>query len=172
MPVIIVMFLYILLLIEIVQIMKDLDLSNTDLRGKYNKTFQEVVRYCNILLENIDGNTKEEILLDTLDVFKSAQDEKIPVQNIIGNSVEEYVEEICKNLPFKYRIKYLLDLFMYWAVLILVFNGIEFITNFDNDILSITSNLGTFLTSIGICFTVSRIFKLLINIIYIFNRTF
>ena len=141
---------------------KEIYLSYSDkLKGKYKKTFEQVEEYSNILLENVDSNTKNKILNNMLYTFIGAEKEKIDIDTVIDGSVESYCEEQCSNLPKRYKIKYVLDLFKYWAFVIFFFNGLEFIFNYNKDILSVKTSLGNFIASIFITLLVARIYKLI-----------
>lgn len=131
------------------------------LRGKYKKKYEQVEEYSNILLENVDSKTKNKIMNKVLEEFMQAQEEKVHIDNITGENVEVYCEEVCSNLPIKYKMQYLFELFKYWAFVILMFDGLEFFFNYEKNILNIKSSLGNFLTSISICFLIARIYKLI-----------
>jgi len=133
----------------------------TKLKGKYKKTFEQVEEYSNILLENVDSKTKNKILNNMLYTFIGAEKEKIDIDTIIDGNVESYCEEQCSKLPLKYKVKYLLDLFKYWAIVIFFFNGLEFIFNYDRNLLNVKTSLGNFIASIFITLLVARIYKLI-----------
>ena len=110
--------------------MKENDLSYTEkLKGNYKKKFEEVEEYSNILLENVDNDTKNRILNNMLYTFIGAEKEIIDIDTVIGDSVEAYCEEQCSKLPRRYKVKYVLDLFKYWAFVIFFFNYYNLISN-------------------------------------------
>lgn len=142
--------------------MKENYLSYTEkLRGKYKKTFEQVEVYSNILLENVDSKTKNKILNNMLYTFIGAEQEKIDIDTVIDGSIESYCEEQCSKLPIRYKLKYLLELFKYWAFVVLMFDGLEFVLNYDKHILDVKTSLGNFLASIFISFFIAGIYKLI-----------
>ena len=77
------------------------------LEGEYREKFELADSYCEILLDGVDLNTKEEIMSSILDSFFSAQNENTSVQKVIGTDIAKFCENACSEIPFKYRIKHI-----------------------------------------------------------------
>lgn len=125
------------------------------LKGKYKKKYEEVESYCTLILENIDSEIKNEILEDIFELFEDAQNKQLSIDDIVGNDVEKFCTKACNNLPKKYKIKYIFQLFKYCALVILIFNCLDLAFNFNNNILSIKTDISCFIVPMFICSLIS-----------------
>lgn len=139
------------------------------LKGKYKKKYEEVESCCTILLENIDSEIRNDIMIDIFELFEDAQNKQLSVESIIGDDVEKFCTKACSNLPRKYKIKYIYQLFKYCSLVILIFNCLDLAFNFKNNILSIKTDVSCFVVPIFICSLIA-IFYTKINKKIIKNR--
>ena len=120
------------------------------LNGEYKNKFEQVDAYCNILLEDIDSNTSDEVMSNILDTFISAQNDNMPIERIIGNDITKFCEEACK-LPTKYKFKHMFEMFKNWSWILLVFGILECILEIrDKNFFDIKTNILKFLSSLFI----------------------
>ena len=98
------------------------------LNGEYKDNFEKVEAYCDVILD-FDINTREEILSYILDDFLNAQKDNIPIQKIIGNDIIKYCDNVCSDIPFKYRIKKYIKAIEYYSWIVLIFICIQIFNN-------------------------------------------
>ena len=134
-----------------------------NLKGWYKNKFDIVNNYCSILLEDVDDNTRNNIMFKIISDFLNAQDNKIPISNIIGDNIEDYCEKECgKNLPLKYKLKFQFDIFKYWAIALIVFNGSELILKYEkNNFFDIKTETISFFLTIVLCFMGGYIYRII-----------
>ena len=121
------------------------------LKGKYKKKYEEVDSYCTLLLDNIDSNIRNDIMMDIYELFEDAQNKQLSIDDIIGDDVEKFCTKACSNLPRKYKIKYIYQLFKYCSLVILIFNCLDLAFNYNNNILSIKTDISCFIVPMFIC---------------------
>ena len=69
------------------------------LTGEYKDTFKYIEMY--VSTENVDENTKNELLGSLMDTFLTAQNEGKPVKKITGRNLERFCKEFCSDFSFK-----------------------------------------------------------------------
>lgn len=89
------------------------------LKGEYKEAFDKVEIYAN--LRNVDDDTKDDMLMELLDLFLTAQEEGKPVRKLIGSDLETFcnsyfeaysVKSYLRSLPQKlYRIFWMVFVF-------------------------------------------------------------
>ena len=132
------------------------------LNGEYKDNFEKVEAYCDVILD-FDINTREEILSYILDDFLNAQKDNIPIQKIIGNDIIKYCDNVCSDIPFKYRIKKYIKAIEYYSWIVLIFICIQIFNNVPNykRILDIRIDISFFIISlISLPLISSIIFKI------------
>jgi|GEM_PF-4891234 hypothetical protein len=77
------------------------------LEGTYLETFDKIELYCTTKLMEV--NMQEELLMELLDVFVTAQKQGKPVDRIVGNDVERFCKNFCSGIGFKYQLKGVAD---------------------------------------------------------------
>lgn len=92
------------------------------LDGDYKRVFKQIEDY--VKAEIIDEIRKEEILNEVLDSFLSAQEEKKPVEQIVGKNTEKFCKTICSEKTVGSRLLFFVELMFSFVVLI----WIDFIT--------------------------------------------
>ena len=144
--------------------MKDEYYTNKEcLKGWYKNKYEIVNNYCSILLSDVDEDTRNNVMLKIVNDFLDAQNNKVPVSNIIGDDIEEYCEKECGiNLPIKYRIKYIFDILKYWGFVLIVFDGSELIFNYKNQkLLDIRNDSFSFFVSIVLCIIAAYVYRII-----------
>lgn len=132
------------------------------LKGKYKKKFEQVDEYCTLLLDNIDSSIKNDIMVDIIDIFQDAQHKQLPIDSVIGDDIESFCEHACSDLPRRYKVKYIFELFKYCSWVLLIFNSLELIFNYENNsILNIKTNIGSFIIPIFMCLLVATIYRVI-----------
>ncbi|MBE6586964.1 MAG: hypothetical protein E7647_00955 [Ruminococcaceae bacterium] len=100
--------------------MKDSYLFYKDkLKGSYISVFSEVELYVNSLY--IDEPSKEERLLQLVEVFLTAQEEGKPAEKIVGRSVEEFSRTFCSDMGIRNKILRFLDSLKVFFIIELIF---------------------------------------------------
>ncbi len=129
------------------------------LEGEYKNKFEQVDEYCTILLEDIDSNTREEIMSSILDTFISAQNDGIEIEKITGNDISKFCEEACSELPIKYRLKHIFEVMKWWSWILLVESIIQILMNIsETNFFDIKTQIGSFIASIVICIIMVEVF--------------
>lgn len=140
--------------------MNDGYLTNVDnLKGWYKNKFNIIDRYCTVLLEGVDKVTKFNIMSNILDEFLKGQEDNIPVKEIIGNDIENYCYSKCNNIPKRYKYKDLFKILVYWALVLLIFDGSEILFSLDKNLLSIKTNIHSLLVSLLFCIYIIYIYR-------------
>lgn len=129
------------------------------LKGKYKKRYEEVEAYCTLLLENIDSEIRNDIMVDIFELFEDAQNKQLSIDDIIGNDIEKFCTKACNNLPRKYKIKYIYQLFKYCSLVILIFNCLDLAFNYNNSILEVKTDISCFIVPIFICGIIAIFFS-------------
>lgn len=65
------------------------------LKGEYNKVFDRVEGYT--IIRDIDEDTKEEMLMNLVDMLYSAQLDEKPVEKIVGKDIDQFCKEYFQN---------------------------------------------------------------------------
>jgi DNA-binding ferritin-like protein (Dps family) len=130
-----------------------------NLKGWYKNKFEIINRYCTLLLEGVDRVTKSNIMTGILDEFVKGQEDNIPVKAIIGDDIEKYCYSKCNNIPRRYRYKDIFKMFMYWALVLLIFDGSEILFNLDRNLLSIKTNIHSMVVSLLFCVYIIYIYR-------------
>lgn len=80
------------------------------LQGEYKDSFQQIETY--VLTNNIDAHSSNELLSHLLDTFLSAQENGQPVEEITGNDLPQFCENICSAYGRPERMIYYLEQIM------------------------------------------------------------
>lgn len=135
-------------------------MSEGDLKGVYKSKYNKIKNNCIVLLDGIDNQVRDNILNSILSKFLVAQNDGVKVEEIVGNNIDKYCEEVCSKLPIKYRFKYIFEIFKYWAYIMLLFNGFELIFN-HNNILGIQTSLFGLIISVIVCLIIIQVYNLI-----------
>lgn len=98
------------------------------LEGEYKTTFRQIEIYVNA--NNIDGQSKEELLSNLLDTFLVAQDTKRPVEKIIGKNLEKFCKTICSGYGFKEQMIHFLEEIHILVYSVFIMSAVEVIIFF------------------------------------------
>lgn len=134
------------------------------LEGQYLETFDKIELYS--ITRSLDINTHEELMMDLIDVFLTAQKNGKSVKNIVGNDVGSFCRNFCSGIGLKNQIKGFADSFKRITWLILIFCIIDLFSLFEGvSYFEIQSNIMPILAGglIGIIlsFVFGAIFKTL-----------
>lgn len=137
------------------------------LKGEYNKVFDRVEGYT--VIKSIDEDTREEMLMNLVDMLYSAQLDGKPVEKIVGKDIDQFCREyfqdynslqkLIKSLPgWLYRVMLII---MVFSVLELLFPEEEGIPAWN-----ITTEVSAYILGIGAGIVSSLIFLVIGNILW------
>jgi len=86
-------------------------LHKRELKKNYKDVFEKIEVY--VLTEIIDNDSKEKLMMNLLNKFKSAQDEEIKAEEILEVSIEDYCKKISSEITKKSKIKFFADFSSY-----------------------------------------------------------
>lgn len=72
------------------------------LQPEYKAVFKQISDY--VTANNMDELRNEEMLSEVMDTFLSAQTEGKPVEQVIGNDIKSFCEQLCSEIGMKSRI--------------------------------------------------------------------
>lgn len=89
------------------------------LEGTYLETFDKIELYCTTT--TMDRDTQEELLMELIDVFVTAQKQGKSIDRIVGSDVERFCKNFCSGIGFKYQLKGFADSLkrISWLILII-----------------------------------------------------
>lgn len=110
------------------------------LEGTYLETFDKIELYC--MTKSMDMDIQEELLMELLDIFITAQKQGKPVDRIVGNNVETFCKNFCSGIGFKYQLKGVADSIkrISWLILMICLFDL-FAFSDETSIMEIRSNI-------------------------------
>lgn len=137
------------------------------LKGEYNQVFDRVEGYT--IIRNIDEDTKEEMLMNLVDLLYSAQLDGKPAEKIVGKDIDQFCKEYFRDYSDWQKLIKSLPSWLYRVMLIIVvFSVLEllFPEEEGTPIWHATTEISAYILGIGTGILSSLIFLAVGNILW------